>query len=101
VLGPIFITITISLFALVTVLAGYYYGESSLKFLKKTKKIDIVVLKLIAMASIVIGSVMSSSVLWTFIDVLVGILAIINIYALFKLKDIIIDEYKYYKKRGC
>ncbi|MCL2383345.1 MAG: alanine:cation symporter family protein [Oscillospiraceae bacterium] len=92
-IGPILITITITLFALATVLAGYYYGESSLKFIKKTSKADIMILKLITMISIVIGSVMSSSVIWTLVNVLVGILAIINTYALFKLKDIVIDEY--------
>ena len=93
-LGPIFITITIALFALATVLAGYYYGESSLKFIKKTNKADIIILKLITLVSIVIGSVMSSSVLWTIVNVLVGILAIINMYAIFRLKHIVIDEYK-------
>jgi len=49
------------------------------------------------MASIVIGSVMSSTMLWNTVNILVGILAIINMYAIFVLKDIIIDEYKYYK----
>ena len=93
-LGPIFITITIALFALATVLAGYYYGESSLKFIKKTRKTDVIILKVITLISIVVGSVMSSSLLWTIVNVLVGILAIINMYAIFVLKDIVIDEYK-------
>ena len=40
------------------------------------------------------GSVMSSSVLWTVVNILVGVIAIINMYALFGLKDIVIEEYK-------
>ena len=93
-LGPIFITATIALFALATVIAGYYYGESSLKFIKNASKTDIIILKLITMISVVIGSVMSSSLLWTIVNVLVGIIAIINMYAIFVLKDIIIEEYR-------
>ena len=95
--GAIFVTVTITLFALATVLAGYYYGESSLKFIKKTNKLDLIVLKLTTMAVIVIGSTISSNLLWLIVDILVGILAIINIYALFGLKDIALDEYKNYK----
>ncbi|MCL2342066.1 MAG: alanine:cation symporter family protein, partial [Firmicutes bacterium] len=95
--GPIFISITITLFALSTVLTGYYYGESSLKFIKKTNKADIIILKIITLVAIVIGSVISSNLLWTAVDVMVGIIAIINVYALFSLRGIVIEEYKYYK----
>ena len=51
------------------------------------------------MVSIVISSIMSSSMLWTIVNVLVGIIAIINMYAIFVLKDIIIEEYRYYKEK--
>jgi len=47
---------------------------------------------------VVVGSVISSHVIWQVIDVLVGILAIINIYSLFALRDIVIEEYKHYKR---
>ena len=97
--GPLLVAVTITLFALSTVIAGYYYGESSLKYLKrKTNKFDIFVLKAITLVTIVVGSVVSSHVIWQVIDVLVGILAIINIYSLFALKDIVVEEYKQYKR---
>ena len=97
--GSIFVTVIITLFGLATVLTGYYYGESSLKFLKKTNKVDIFILKLITIAVVFIGSIASSNLLWNVTDVLVGILAIINIYAIFSLRKIVIEEYKCYKKR--
>lgn len=96
--GPVFVTIIITLFGLATVLTGYYYGESSLKFLKKTNKIDIFILKLITVILIFSGSVMSSSALWNITDVLVGLLAIINIYAIYSLRDIVVEEYRYFKR---
>lgn len=99
-LGPIFITITIALFALATVLTGYYYGESSLKFIKKTNKFDLFVLKVVTISMIVVGSVMSSNVLWAIVDVLVGFIAIINVYSLFGLRNIVVDEYNHYKQNS-
>ena len=93
--GNILIAITITLFAVSTVIAGYYYGESSLKYLKtKCTSFDILVLKLITLAVIVFSSIVSSYALWQAIDVLVAILAIINIYSLFGLRKIVIEEYK-------
>lgn len=96
-LGPIFITAVIFLFGLSTLLTGYYYGESSLKFIKKTNKFDIIILKIITIFILLIGSVSSSKVLWNITDFMVGIIAIINIYSIYTLRKIVIDEYKSYK----
>jgi len=96
--GPIIVTVIITLFGLSTVLAGYYYGESSLKFTKKTNKFDIIVLKIITIAVLVFGSIVSSKILWNVTDIMVGLIAIINIYALLALKNIVIEEYKYWRR---
>jgi len=98
-IGPILISAVITLFALSTVLAGYYYGECSLKFIKKTNKADIIILKLVTLVVIVIGSVMSSNLLWTIVDIMVGTIAIINVYALFSLRDVVMEEYEYYRRK--
>jgi len=95
--GPILLTITITLFGLATIMAGYYYGESSLKFIKKTNKIDIIFFKILTLFAIVLGSKVSSTMLWDVIDVMTGIIAVINIYALFKLRAVVIEEYNYYR----
>lgn len=95
-IGPIFVTVIITLFGLATLLTGYYYGESSLKFLKKANKVDILVLKLITIIVVFLGSIMSSNLLWSITDALVGIIAIVNIYALFSLRKIVVEEYKEY-----
>lgn len=96
-IAPLIIAIIIALFGFSTILTGYYYGESSLKFIKKTSKMDIVILKGVTLIVLVIGSIVSSNLLWTIIDIMVGIIAIINVYALFKLRNVVIDEYKDYE----
>lgn len=93
-IGPMFITITISLFAISTVLTGYYYGESSLKFIKNTTTKDIKNLKLVTLIVLFIGCIISSNLLWTIVDFMVGIIAIINVYALFRLRRIVYKEYQ-------
>ena len=98
--GGVFITIIITLFGLATTLTGYYYGESSLKFLKKVKKIDVIFLKIITVIIILIGSVASSKILWNITDVFVGILAVINIYAIIQLRSTVIEEYKVYRENN-
>lgn len=97
-IGPAIVTVIIALFGLSTVLAGYYYGESSLKFIKKTNKFDIIVLKIVTILVLVFGSVVSSQTLWNITDIMVGLIAIINIYALLALKNIVVEEYKYWRK---
>ena len=97
-LGSVLIAITVTLFGLATIIAGYYYGESSLKFIKKTNKIDIVSFKIITLIAIVVGSSISSVFLWISIDIMTGVIAIINIYALFRLRKIVIEEYEYYRR---
>lgn len=89
--GGILLFIFIFLFASSTILTGYYYGESALKFIlgKNNTKI-IFTLKCITLLVIYIGSIISPTILWNITDLLVALLAIINIYALIKLrKDIL------------
>lgn len=95
-LGKIFIFVSILLFSFSTILTGYYYGESSLKYLSHSK-IKIVLLKIITLIILFFGCVISSDFLWKLVDVLVAFLAIINIYTIFKLKEEIIEETKCYK----
>ncbi len=100
-LGEILVIITIILFAFSTIITGYYYGESCLKFLvAKTTSYSIFILRILTIILLFIGSVMSPSYLWRFIDILVAIIAIINLYALILLRKDVFYEYDYYKREG-
>lgn len=85
--GNIILIISILLFAFSTILSGYYYGESSLKyFFEKTNKKYIIILKIITVLVIFAGSIFSSTIMWKFTDIFIAFLAGINIYAMFKLR---------------
>ena len=86
--GEILLLITIFIFAFSTIISGYYYGENSLKFLKKqVSKKDIISLKTITILLLIIGSVINPMFLWNSVDIFIAIMGIINIYAIIKLRN--------------
>lgn len=85
--GNILITIIIFLFAFATIIAGYYYVESSLKFFIKDNNNAIKTLKICTLILITLGSVLSSALLWYLTDFFIGVIAVINIYAIYKIKN--------------
>lgn len=89
--GEILLLIILLLFSFSSIITVYYYGESNLKSLIKSKSSS-TILKYITIISIFIGGIISSSIIWNIVDICVAILAIINIYAIFKLKDIILKR---------
>lgn len=90
-IGNLFIFIIIFLFAFSTILSSYYNGESSLKYFIEKPNKSLKILKVFTLLSILLGAVTGSDIIWNFIDAFVGILAIINIYAMIKLKDDVIN----------
>lgn len=91
--GSIILILAIIFLAYSTIVAGYYYGESSLKYLCDSK-ICLFLLKIITIILLFLGSLTSADILWKIVDILVEMLAIINMYTLFKLKEEIIFDYK-------
>lgn len=86
--GSVLLFLFIFLFAFSTVLTGYYYGESSLRFLLGDNNSKcIILLKLITLIVLFLGGIISATMLWNIVDLLVAFLAIINIYSLFCLQD--------------
>ena len=94
--GNVIVIISIVLFAFSTILAGFYDAESNLKYL--TNKTSY--LKLIVCFVLFISSIIPAKTIWEIVNILTAILAIINIYALIKLKKDIIFELRRYKECG-
>lgn len=93
--GILVLILSVVSLAYSTIVAGYYYGESSLKYLiKNVTKKQINILKIVTVILLVIGSIISASLLWSIVDVLVAVLSIINMYALLRLRREIIIDYK-------
>lgn len=77
----------IVLFAFSTITTIYYYGEVCLKFLSFKSKTCMLILKILTSFFVLLGTIVSPTNLWNFVDILVGIIIIINMYAILKLKN--------------
>lgn len=85
--GNILLIIITFLFSFSTVISCYYYGEISLKFLTKITKIKLFIYKIIVLLFIYLGMTLKATLIWSLVDIFLGILTLINIYALYKLRD--------------
>lgn len=95
-IGNIIVILSIILFAFSTILAGFYDAESNLKYL--TNKTNY--LKIVICVVLFISSIIPAKTIWEIVNILTAILAIINIYAIIKLKKDVIFELRRYKECG-
>lgn len=92
-LGNYVVFLSIILFSFSTILTGYYYGESSLKYFFKTiKPRYLIILKLVTLIVLFMGVMLSATFLWNLVDLFVALLAIINMIVLYKLYPIVLLE---------
>ena len=103
--GVIFITIALILFAFTTLLGNYFFAETGIVYLfgKKPSKTTLLCVRLFAIVIVLIGAVASLGVVWDTADVLMGLMAIINVPVIFLLSKTAakcLDNYVAQKKAG-
>lgn len=85
--GEIFILASVAVFALATVICQSYYGVEALSFVTKGKRCAKTVYIMFASACAILGSVMSSSLMWQIADLQISVMTIINTLVVFVLSD--------------
>lgn len=87
--GTIFITIALVLFAFTTLIGNFYYAEMGLGYIcdKTPNKALLMVFRLAAALIVCFGATMEFSVAWNTADVLMGLMAIINLPVILILAD--------------
>jgi len=69
--GSIILTIVTILFAYSTIISGYYYGESNLKFLfNNISKKNLIIFKLLTVVLLFIGGIISPTIIWNIIRII-------------------------------
>lgn len=92
--GPIFLTISLSLFAFTTILGWSYYGERCFEFLFGVKKINL--FRGLFVLMVLLGAFLKLEMVWIIADIVNGLMALPNLIALLALSPIIISETKLY-----
>ena len=85
-IGNLILIIITFLFSFSTVISCYYYGEISLKFITKVNKFKLFIYKLLVLIFIYLGMTLKATFIWSLVDIFLGLLTLINIYALYKLR---------------
>ena len=79
--GPIFIAISMALFAFTTLIGNYYYCEGCLKFILKRvpSQTFMTVFRGVAAVIVLLGAMMSMNLAWNTADLFQALMVIINI----------------------
>ncbi len=94
IIGPIVLTLGLLTFVFSTILGWSYYGEKAAEYLFGNKVIK--PYRYLWVMFVMIGSVMSLNVVWTFADITNALMAIPNLVSLLLLSGIIVKETKKY-----
>ena len=82
--GPVFIAVSLSLFAFTTLIGNYSYCEGCLEFIinKKPSKAGLLVFRLLATFLVFAGAVASAGLVWDTADLLQGLIVVVNMPAI-------------------
>lgn len=92
--GTYILTIALSIFAFTTILGWAYYGERCMEYLFGAKAAWIY--KIVFLAVLYIGAVSSLSIVWTFADLMNGLMAFPNLVSLLLLSGVVVKETRHY-----
>ncbi|GKV56561.1 sodium:alanine symporter [Sporosarcina sp. NCCP-2222] len=103
--GIWFITFALFCFAFTTIIGNFFYAESNLKYLNKKSvgKTGLMIFRLAAVVIVFFGAQLDFSIAWDTADVLMGIMALINIPIILILGRTAfkcLDDYTKQKKEG-
>ena len=103
--GPIFITVAMVFFAFTTLLGNCFYCDNLLIYIhkKQPEKAFMKGFRLVSALAIFLGAGMEMSLLWDLSDVLMGVMALINIPVILILSEIAfkaVQDYEAQLKKG-
>lgn len=86
-IGVYFLLIIVVLFGITTILSGYYIGKSNIEYLANSKK-TLTIFKILFIIFSILGMFLKNEVIWKYIDILLFIMILINIYSIITLKEV-------------
>ena len=94
----IFLSIIVLLFCFSSVVGNYYYGETNIEFINGNK-LWVNIYRVAVVGMVAFGSLASLSFVWSLADLLMGLMAIINLIAIVLLGGIAFSALKDYQKQ--
>ena len=99
--GPVFIAVSMALFAFTTLIGNYYYCEGCLRYILKRApgKTFMTGFRIVAAVIVFVGAIASMSLVWNTADLLQALMVIINIPVILLLTKPAIAALKDYQKQ--
>lgn len=88
--GSYFIALAILFFAFTSIVANYSYAETNLLFLEHNHAKGMVIFRILVLVMVMFGAMSELGLVWTLADISMGLMAIVNIIALFMLSGIVL-----------
>jgi AGCS family alanine or glycine:cation symporter len=96
VIGPLVLTVGLLTFVFSTILGWSYYGEKAVEYLLGTRAIK--PYRYLWVVAVMVGSVVSLQIVWSFADIANGLMAVPNLISLLFLTPVIVAETKQHLK---
>ncbi|ABC30709.1 Na+/alanine symporter [Hahella chejuensis KCTC 2396] len=84
-LGRGLISLALMLFAFTSIIYNYYLGENSLRYLNSSNEKAVVVYRMFTLGLVMWGALQNLAAVFAFADITMGLLALVNLVALFML----------------
>lgn len=101
-MGMHFLTFSIFMFAFTSIIGNYCYAESNMLFIKNSK-IVLNIFRCTCLVAVFLGTQATLTTVWNLADILMALMAMVNIIAIFLLGKVAIkalDDYIQQKKEG-
>ena len=100
-IGPVFIAVSMSLFAFTTLIGNYYYCEGCLQFIMKRQpsKTFMTGFRVVAAVIVCVGAVASMGLVWNLADLTQGLMVVTNIPVILILGKPAVAALKDYRKQ--
>ena len=97
--GITFITISVFFFAFSSIIGNYYYTESNVMFIQNKPNASLTLFRITCVIAVFLGSIAGYDFVWNLADVLMGIMALINIVVILILGNTAILALKDYSEQ--
>ena len=94
VLGPLILVVGIITFAYSTILGWSYYGERCVTYLFGAKRV--MIYRIVFLIVLFYGAIADLGIIWTFSDLMNGLMAFPNLVSILLLSGVIVKETKHY-----
>lgn len=100
--GDYFISASVLLFAFTSIIGNYYYGQANVEFLTRNRLV-MTLFRTGVSVMVLLGAVLQLKLVWNMADLFMTIMALMNIYAILRLRRQVLDvlaDYRRQKDQG-